>query len=135
MSNPVSKELNNQAFGLVLKWSGVMLVVAILFGLMYRLINPVELHLDEEEYIEKVFVEEETQAWSQPAGDSTLIGTYDAGSILYVIDEQDDFLMVRPFIVSKVDSVWISTEDTTHYSQPVYEQWLYEQERRRYGLE
>lgn len=40
-----------------------MLFIAILFGLIYRMIYSVELHLDENEYMERVFVETERRKY------------------------------------------------------------------------
>lgn len=126
---------NGTAFRQVLLWSGVLFVAAVLFGFLYRVIYPVELHLDENEYQTKVFVDSEVRAWQNPDSSSTLIGTYDPGSILYVIDQHEEFFMVRPFIISEVDSVWVMKDSTTTYSSEDYRRWQYEEERRKYDLE
>lgn len=133
-NSPISKD-STRAFRLVMLWSGIIFIAAIIFGLIYRIIYPVELHLDEDQYIKQVFVETETKAFQHPDEQSNLIGTYDAGSILYVMEEAEDYYMVRPFIVSKVDSVWVVKDSTSTYTQESYERWLYEEERRKFDLE
>jgi len=126
---------NNKAFQQILVWSGILFVAAILVGFLYRIIYPVELHLDESEYQTRVFAEFETPAWRHPDSNSALVGVYEPGSILYVIDEQQDYYRVRPFIVSRVDSVWVLKDSTTAYSSEEYRRWQYEEERRKYDLE
>ena len=123
------------AFRLVMIWSGIIFFVAILFGLLYRVIYPIELHLDEDKFMYRVFVETETSAWQKPAVHSTLVGIYNAGSILYVIDENEEYILVRPFIISKVDSVWVPKDSTSIYTDTDYERYLYEEERKRYNID
>ncbi|NBC64308.1 MAG: hypothetical protein GVY07_01425 [Bacteroidetes bacterium] len=131
-----SKVKNNEkAFRQVLIWSGVLFVAAILFGFLYRVIYPVELYLDDNEYQTRVFVESETRAWQKPDSSSTLIGTYDAGAILYALETEDEFYLVRPFVISEVDSVWIPKDSTTSYTSEEYRRWQYEAERRKFDLE
>lgn len=112
-----------------------MFVIAIAFGLMYRIIMPIERHLSENEYVNRVFVEFETVAWHTNQADAAAAGTFDGGSILYVIKEDIDRVMVRPFIISGLDSVWIDKSDIVQYSESRYRIWQYEEERRKYDLE
>lgn len=126
---------SSDGFTLVMKWSLIMFVVAIAAGLAYRVIMPVELHLDESEYIEKVFVEFETRAWRAPGKDAVQTGTFDGGSILYVIESEQGRAMVRPFAVSRLDSVWIEEESLITYTPENYRRWQYEEERRKYDLD
>lgn len=134
MGKSADSKDSTRAFRLVMIWSGIIFFVAIFFGLIYRVIYPVELYLNEDEYTMRVFVEKETHAWEEPDMNSDLVGIYDKGSILYVIDEENEYYMVRPFIVSKVDSVWVMKDSTTTYSIEDYERWLYEEERQKFDL-
>ena len=135
MNEPEDSKDSTSAFRLVMIWSGIVFFVAIFFGLIYRVIYPVELHLNEDEYRMRVFVEQETHAWEEPDTSSDLVGIYDKGSILYVLEEENEFYMVRPFIISKVDSVWVIKDSTSVYTQQNYENWLYEEERRKFDMQ
>lgn len=96
---------------------------------------PIERHLDEDEYIERVFVEFETVAWHSADGDAVAAGAFDGGSILYVIEEGETRVRVRPFTVSALDSVWVQTEEITGYTPERYRIWQYDEERRKYDLD
>ena len=112
-----------------------MFTVAVSFGLLYRVVMPIERYLDEDEYIAKVFVEFETVAWKSSATEATAAGAFDGGSVLYVIREDSNRVMVRPFTISGLDSVWVNVSDIITYSSDRYRIWQYEEERRKYDLE
>ena len=111
-----------------------MFVVAIAFGLLYRIIMPIERHLDENEYIDRVFVEFETTAWNSSQDNASPLGTFDGGSILYIVEKDSIRSMVRPFIISGLDSVWVNSDELIIYTPDRYETWQYEEERRKYDL-
>lgn len=96
---------------------------------------PIERYLDGSEYIERVFVEFETTAWHSNQHNSDAAGLFDGGSILYVIKEDSIRVMVRPFIVSGLDSVWVNRTETISYTPERYRVWQYEEERRKYDLD
>jgi hypothetical protein len=131
------KSHDNRAFKQVITWSVLLFAVLVAFGFLYRLIVPVELHLDESEYIKRVFTEFDTEARFEAGDEAPHAGVFDGGSILYVIDtdEERNFYRVRPFAVSPMDSVWISSHETIDYSEEAYRQWQREEEQRRFGLE
>jgi hypothetical protein len=126
-----------RAFKQVIIWSLLLFAVLVAFGFLYRVIVPVELHLDESEYIKKVFTEYETEARAEAGNDAPAAGLFDGGSILYVIEvnEDTDSYLVRPFAVSPIDRVWISRSDAAEYSDEAYRQWQYDEEQRRFGLD
>ncbi len=128
---------DNRAFKTVMTWSVLLFAVLVSFGFLYRLIVPVELHLDESEYIKKAFVEYDTEARVEAGEEAPLAGVFDGGSILYVIevDEGRGSYQVRPFAVSPMDSVWISRNEAVEYSEEAYRQWQREEEQRRFGLD
>ena len=109
--------------------------VFIAFGFLLRSISPVELHLDEDEFIERVFVEFESEVWDSPDADARLIGSFDGGSILYVVAEDSQHVLVRPFAISHLDSVWIDRNSVIHYTPDAYRQWHNEEERRKFDLD
>lgn len=112
-----------------------MLVIAIVTGYAYRLIMPVELYLDESEYQQKVFTEFETPVTKTSSENSEAAGLYEGGSILYVLEEENQKFLVRPFAVSGLDSVWIPADSVTVYTEENYRRWQYEEERRKYDLD
>ena len=112
-----------------------MFFVAIAFGLLYRIIMPIERYPADDEFIERVFVEFETVAWQSSQEDAAAAGAFDGGSILYVIREDSARAMVRPFIVSPLDSVWIDKNILIEYTPERYREWQYEEERRKYDLD
>lgn len=112
-----------------------MFAVAIVFGLLYRITMPIERHMDENEFIERVFVEFETTAWQTNREDALAAGAFEGGSILYVVKEDSNRSMVRPFIISALDSVWVSNDSLIRHTPDRYEAWLYEEERRKYDLD
>ncbi|MDX1591554.1 MAG: hypothetical protein R3283_06315 [Balneolaceae bacterium] len=125
---------DNKAFKQILTWSLAMFVVAIVFGLLYRIIMPIERHLGEDEYIDRVFVEFETTAWNSNHDNASPLGTFDGGSILYVVEKDSSRSMVRPFIISALDSVWVNSDELIIYTPDRYKNWQYEEERRKYDL-
>lgn len=126
---------SNTGFKLVMKWSIIMLIIAIVTGYAYRLIMPVELHLDESEYEQRVFTEYETLVTRSASDSSEVEGLFEGGSILYVLEEKNQKYLVRPYAVSVLDSVWVPVDSVTPYSEESYRRWQYEEERRKYDLE
>ena len=80
------------------------MVVAVSLGFLYRIIMPVERHLEEQEYQMKVFTEFEVDVYKSPSPGAPVFGTFEGGSVLYVMAEAsleeadslraDDSLMV-----------------------------------------
>jgi hypothetical protein len=134
-SQPESSSDSNTGFALIMKWSVIMLVIAIVTGYAYRLIMPVELYLDESEYQQKVFTEFETPVTKSASDDSEVAGLFEGGSILYALEEENQSYLVRPFAVSGLDSVWIPVDSVTIYTEENYRRWQYEEERRKYDLD
>lgn len=134
-SHPNGKSDSSKGFALIMKWSVIMLVIAIATGYAYRLIMPVELHLDETEYEQKVFTEFETPVRKTSSDDSEIAGLFEGGSILYALDEENQKYLVRPFAVSGLDSVWIPIDSVTTFTDENYRRWQYEEERRKYDLD
>ena len=116
-------------------WSLAMFFAAIAFGLLYRIIMPIERYPSDDEYIERVFVEFETVAWQSNQEGAAAAGAFEGGSILYVIQEDSARAMVRPFIVSGLDSVWVDISELKKYTPEQYREWQYEEERRKYDLD
>lgn len=131
---PASND-QNRAFRRIVGWSVLMLVVFIVFGLLHRIISPVERHLSEDEYISRVFVEFEAAAWSGVEEDAPARGLFEGGSVLYVIQEDSLRVLVRPFAVSGLDSVWVNRSDVLTYTPEAYRQWQYEEEIRKFGFD
>lgn len=125
---------SSSGFALIMKWSIIMLLIAIVTGYAYRTIMPIELYLDESEYMQKVFTEFETPVKESASDDSETVGLFEGGSVLYALDQQNDKYLVRPFAVSGLDSVWIPVDSVITYSEERYRQWQYEEERRKYDL-
>lgn len=132
---PITAKKDTGGFWLVIKWTGVLLIVFIIFGFLLRIVSPVELHLDEDEFIERVFVEFESEVWDSPNSDARLIGSFDGGTILYVVDEDSQRVLVRPFAISRLDSVWIDRNSVIHYTPDTYRQWHNEEELRKFDLD
>ncbi|PWN07684.1 hypothetical protein [Rhodohalobacter mucosus] len=126
---------DNKAFKQIMTWSLAMFFAAIVFGLLYRIIMPIERYPADDQFIEKVFVEFETVAWQSNREDADAAGAFEGGSILYVIREDSARAMVRPFIVSGLDSVWVEKNELTEYTPDKYREWQYEEERRKYDLD
>ncbi|MGA1464234.1 MAG: hypothetical protein ACO363_00675 [Balneolaceae bacterium] len=116
-----------------------MLVVAIALGFLYRIIMPVERYMDESEYQMRVFTEFETDVYASPDPDAPVFGTFEGGSVLYVIGADtasaSPRYLVRPFTVSGLDSVWIDAGAVTEYTKEEYRRWQYEEEIRKYGFD
>ena len=80
------------------------MVVAVSLGFLYRIIMPVERHLEEQEYQMKVFTEFDVDVYKSPSTGAPVFGTFEGGSVLYVMAEAsleegdslraDDSLMV-----------------------------------------
>ena len=131
----MEKKGDNKAFKQIMTWSLAMFFVAIAFGLLYRIIMPIERHPADDEYIERVFVEFETVAWQSNQENAAAAGAFEGGSLLYVIKEDSARAMVRPFIVSGLDSVWVDKSELILYTPEQYREWQYQEERRKYDLE
>ncbi|TVQ68031.1 MAG: hypothetical protein EA360_00845 [Balneolaceae bacterium] len=132
VSNPAHQ---NRAFRQIVGWSVFMLVVFILFGLLHRVVSPVERHLSEDEYISRVFVEFEAVAYSGTGDEDQPAGLFDGGSVLYVVAEDSLRFQVRPFAISRLDSVWVNRGDVLDYTPEAYRQWQYEEEIRKFGFD
>ena len=63
------------------------MVVAVSLGFLYRIIMPVERHLEEQEYQMKVFTEFEVDVYKSPSPGAPVFGTFEGGSVLYVMAE------------------------------------------------
>lgn len=122
-------------FKLVIKWSGILLIIMIAIGLSYRLMIPVQLHLDENEYIKRVFAEADSRIWIAPDNEDSLAGKVEGGTLFYVIDENAERYLVRPFNITGTDSVWIDRRNVIDYSRENYRQWQREEEKRKFGLD
>lgn len=116
-----------------------MLVVAIALGFLYRIIMPVERYMDESEYQMRVFTEFESNVYASPDPGAPVFGTFEGGSVLYVIGADtasaSTRYLVRPFTVSGLDSVWIDAGAVTEYTKEEYRRWQYEEEIRKYGFD
>ncbi len=130
--NPITTKKDSGAFWLVMKWTGILMIIFMIFGFMLRFISPVELHLNEDEFIQQVFTEFDSDVWDSPNADARLIGSFDGGTILYVIAEDSQRVMVRPFAISVLDSVWIDDTSIIEYNPDRYREWTQEEERRRF---
>jgi len=134
-SQPEYQSSSTAGFTLIMKWSVIMLVIAIVTGYAYRMIMPVELHLDESEYQQKVFTEFETAVTKSASDSSDVAGLFEGGSVLYALEQENEKYLVRPFAVSGLDSVWIPVDSVITYSDENYRRWQYEEERRKYDLD
>ncbi len=112
-------------FNVVIKWSGIFFVALIAVGVLYRFMFPLELHLNEDEYMKRVFTDSKTEVFFEPEINNP-VWTLEAGEILYVIDEDSLFYQVRPFVITPMDSVWILKDQTILYSAENYGRWQYD---------
>ena len=119
-------------FRLILKWSLIMLVLFTTLGIFQRIVSPVERHLDEDEYLNKIFLGAETDAWHDAGSDATVATLFEPGTILYVISEDSLRVQVRPFLRSQPDSVWIDPEHAYLYDEEIYRDWMKDLDRRVY---
>lgn len=133
MSVP-GKNSNNQltGFRLILKWSLIMLVLFTALGIFQRVVSPVERHLSEDEYLNKIFIVAETDAWDSAGSVATVATLFEPGTILYVIAEDSLRVQVRPFIRSQPDSVWIDPQHAYLYDEEIYRNWMKDLDRRVY---
>ncbi len=115
---------NQKGFRLILKWSLIMLVLFTFLGIIQRIASPVERHLEENEYLDKIFLGEEANAWDAPGRDATVATLFEPGTILYVISEDSVRVQVRPFLRSQPDSVWIEPSNAFLYDEAVYREWM-----------
>lgn len=134
-SQSTHRDGSNSGFALIMKWSIIMLIIAIFTGYAYRVIMPVELYLDESEYLQRVFTEYETAVKESASDSSDSVGLFEGGSILYVLEQENEKFLVRPFAVSGLDSVWIAADSVIIYTEENYRLWQYEEERRKYDLD
>ena len=117
---------------MILKWSLIMLVLFTALGIFQRIASPVERHLEEDEYLNKIFLGVETDAWNAAGPDATVATLFEPGTILYVISEDSLRIQVRPFLRSQPDSVWIDPEHAYLYDEDVYRDWMKDLDRRIY---
>jgi len=134
-SQPEHQSGSTSGFALIMKWSIIMLVIAIFTGYAYRYIMPVELHLDESEYLQKVFTEFESPVTKSSSDNAEAAGLFEGGSVLYALEKENEKYLVRPFAVSGLDSVWIPVDSVITYTDENYRRWQYEEERRKYDLD
>lgn len=119
-------------FKLILKWSLIMLVLFTVLGIFQRIASPVERHLENDEYLSKIFLGTETDAWNAAGPDATVATLFEPGTILYVISEDRLRVQVRPFLRSLPDSVWIDPENAFLYEEEIYHDWMKDLDRRIY---
>lgn len=117
---------------MILKWSLIMLVLFIALGILQRIASPVERHLDEDEYLNKIFLGTETDAWNTAGPDATVATLFEPGTILYVIAEDSIRVQVRPFLRSQPDSVWVDPDHAFLYDEEIYRDWMKDLDRRVY---
>ena len=103
-----------------------------LFGVLFRVVFPIERNLDPSEYIDKVFLDAET-GYFRSTDDEEPAGVIEGGTILFVIEVQDEKSLVRPMPTIKPDSIWVSSEYFIAYNRENFRQWLLEEERRRHN--
>lgn len=127
-----SVQRNQSGFRQVLKWSLIMLAFFTFLGIIQRFGSPIERHLQSNEFLEKGFVMNETHVWTSPDVGSQLLGIYEAGSILYVIKEDSSRVMVRPFVRSLPDSVWMDAYEIYIYTEETYRDWQRNEDQRKY---
>ena len=125
MSKEKDEKKTYAGFNVVMKWSGLFFSVLIVVGIIFRFLFPLELHLDENEYIERVFTSTNAEVFFEPEIHEP-VWTLEGGEILYVIDEDSLFYQVRPFVRIPIDSVWILKEHTLPYSAENYGRWQYD---------
>ena len=87
LSKNTPENASNTAFLQIIKWAGAMMVVAVSLGFLYRIIMPVERHLEEQEYQMKVFTEFDVDVYKSPSTGAPVFGTFEGGSVLYVMAE------------------------------------------------
>lgn len=119
----------NRSFHFTIKWSVGLFIVFISIGFLFRLITPTELHLDSSLYIEKVFTQERIEAWNDSMQTEGPAGMFEPGSILYIIDFDNQWALVRPLRTSFLDSVWVQSNELFIYDEEIYKEWAREYER------
>lgn len=133
MSDIDQGQKNKQdGFRLILKWSLIMLVLFTTMGILQRIASPVERHLDEDEYLNKIFLRAETDAWDAAGSDAMVATLFEPGTILYVIAEDSIRVQVRPYLRSQPDSVWIDPDHAFLYDEEMYRDWMKDLDRRVY---
>lgn len=123
---------SKSGFRLIIIWSLGFLFAFALFGILFRVVFPIERNLDASEYIDKVFLEIET-GYYQSADDEEPAGAIEGGTILFVIDVKNERGLVRPLPTIKPDSIWVPTENYIAYNRENFRQWLLQEERRRHN--
>lgn len=132
MEKESSSKNPNRGFNLIIKWSLLFFVVLVIVGLIYRNLYPVKLDLNQSEYIKQVFTIQKSYVYSEPTDTVSVVGELEPSKILFVIEEQEEQYLVRPLITTYFDSVWIEKDHVFDYSPEHYQQWQYEQDRRKY---
>jgi hypothetical protein len=122
-------ESQNSTFHFTIKWSVVLFTLFIMIGFMFRIINPTELNLDSSEYILKAFTQERIEVWNHTSKSNNPAGVFEPGSILYIIEYDEEWALVRPLRVSFLDSVWVQTSNLSIYEEELYRQWARQYER------
>jgi len=119
----------NQSFQFTIKWSVILFTLFILIGFLFRIIHPTELSLDSSEYIQKAFTKERIEVWNDSTQMKEPAGMFEPGSILFIVDIDNDWALVRPLRVSFLDSVWVKAPDLSIYEEETYRSWAREYER------
>lgn len=128
----MTEKKSTSGFKLILLWSLGLLIALAIFGVLFRAVFPLERNLDESEYMEKVFLEYETEFYINHDPGIEPLGVFEGGTILFVVESRDDWNLVRPLPMSKPDSVWVSSNTFISYNQENFRQWLIDEERRRH---
>ncbi|WP_069133482.1 hypothetical protein [Rhodohalobacter halophilus] len=128
------KSSSTDGFQYILKWSGIFFAILVIIGFIYRILVPVKLNLNENDYMKRVFTLNEIEVYPTLPPEQVM-GELDEGTILYVIDEQENHYLIRPFIRTHVDSVWISKDAVREYSPDEYKQWQQQTDLERFGLD
>lgn len=127
--NQIKLDNRNSAFRLTLTWSAILFSVFILIGFLFRWISPTELHLNPDQFEEMAFVTERAEVWYNASVENPSAGMFEPGSILYVIEVDDEWAMVRPLRISILDSVWVKTADLSLYEEEIYKGWARQYEK------
>ncbi|TVR15576.1 MAG: hypothetical protein EA391_10555 [Balneolaceae bacterium] len=123
---------SKSGFRLIIIWSLGFLFAFALFGILFRVVFPIERILGPSEFIDKVFLEDES-VYFRSADDEEPAGTIEGGTILFVIDVQNEKSLVRPLPTTKPDSIWVPSGYFIAYNRENFRQWLLEEERKRHN--
>ncbi len=125
----MNKGGSSNSFNLTLKWSVGLFLVFILIGFLFRWVSPTELHLDASVYEEKAFVTDRIEVWGDTSDAGEVAGFFEPGSIIYVLEMNDQWALVRPLRISGLDSVWVNPSELSLYDEEIYKEWSRQYER------